>query len=145
MSHKLKNPNGAWPPSGFPFTDSRTGMKFDGMSADIKLQSLNIIQHRKANPKVYSVAEPQWFNVAMVRQEVVDQICNNNPHLCHGMDAPSVTHKVPKAANVVAVVPAGKKCYKCGGTEFSPILCRTCGGGKVKGYTCLSCGTPNSK
>lgn len=145
MPLKLRTRAGAWPPGGFPFKDPRTGKTFDAMSADLALQAKNVIAHRSANPRIYPRDEAQYFFADAVKQEIVDQICANRPELCTDHVGGRIEPQpIPKGVTVPSVQ-AGKRCYKCGGTEFDPIFCKTCSGSKVKAWLCRGCRTPNPK
>lgn len=145
MPLKLKNPS-TWPSGGFPFTDPRTGKVFNAMSADLTLQAKNVIAHRKANPRIYS--EAQFFHMDAVKQEILQFMCAKRPEICVETDriAPTTFVASKKKANLKQVSPPqGKRCYKCGGNEFTPEWCKTCGGHKVRAWICVKCNTSNPK
>ena len=123
----------AWPPGGFPFTDPRTGMKFDAMSGNIDHKVQQVQQHRRANPSVYPNGE--GMNPDAIRQEIVDFMCAKNISLCmEGSVAPTVRPGNPAA--IVQTV----NCPSCGKLDATPNFCVTCGGNKVRSWSC-SCGT----
>jgi hypothetical protein len=134
MPQVLK-PSIGWPPGGFPFKDARTGKNFEGMSADLDLQVLNVIQHRKANPSFYPSTETSAFEPANIRQQIIDYMCLLRPHLCGGPEIDR-TYQAP--------VPTDK-CPKCGSDKAEPVFCRTCGGQKITGWKCVSCGAERSR
>ena len=121
---------GPFPPGGYPFTDPRTGMKFNGAEATFDQQVNKIIQHRLINPKVYPPDDTQWITVPYVAAELDKFQCDrlgNDPRFCTG-----------PAATVQYFKLAGKFCDSCGGT-LAEVLCPTCGGRKVTGWKCQIC------
>lgn len=139
---------GFWPAGGYPYTDQRTGQRFDGMSADLLLQARNVIKHRMGNPRFYPQSEPQHFQLVAVMQEITDAICKQNPAAC--CDSEHVTSRptpIVRNASPAAVVtlPSTSSCPKCGSTTAEPLYCRTCSGKRLLGYKCATCGTERSK
>lgn len=139
MPLQLKNPKGGFPPGGFPFQDKRTGKKFDGMSADLKLQAMNVIQHRRGNMRLYPATEGMAFNSDAVQQEILEQVCANHRGICVEQ-----VKSLPMSRNF-AVVKSNKSCPKCGNTDLTPKYCKTCSGSKIRGWTCDKCGTEVGK
>ncbi len=117
-------------PSGFPYTDPKTGFKADAYERGFDGAIAMLIQHRQANPKIYPAGEPQHFSPALVKQEFLRHLADKVPQIFAEAPAPSV---VRTAAGVPEVC-------TCGGTEFEPHQCPTCGGSRIDGYRCKSCG-----
>lgn len=136
MIYQLKNPNSSFPQYGWPFTDPRTGFICKGYEGTPTMHAVKIINHRRANPHVYSKDEPQWFDTQSVVQEIYAQKAATHPHLFRGFDDAMVT--IQNVNNRQALAPTVK--CKCGAQDFDPIFCKTCGGRKVTGYRCKSCG-----
>ncbi len=130
----LKQPNGSFPPGGWPFTDPRTKKTWNGYEGTPQMHAISIIAHRRMNPKVYSPDEPQWFDMLLVIQEIYAQKFATQPAIFRGQ-ADATLGVVQKP------VSGDQKCSKCGATDFEPVYCKTCGGQKVKGWKCRSCGT----
>lgn len=123
-------PSIGWPTGGYPFRDPRTGKLFEGMSADLTLQVLNVIQHRRANPTFYPSTETSAFEPSNIRQQIIDHMCLLRPQLCGG-PAPDTTYQAP--------VPTDK-CPKCGSDKAEPVFCKTCSGSKIVAWKCGQCG-----
>lgn len=124
-----------WPNGGYAFKDGRTGRKFDGMSADLKLQAQNVIKHRQANPHIYPPDQPKYLDLDWVMLEIEDYMCKENPAICGGDAQP----KVRKDPTFDIPLPT-EPCTVCGFTSWSPNWCKTCGSGKVEGFKCGNCG-----
>lgn len=129
-------PTVGWPHGGHPYQDPRTGKKFDGMSADLDLQTLNIIQHRQANPGFYPSTERSAFESAAIRQQIIDYMCLLRPQLCGDSSKPDPTYQAP--------VPNGR-CANCGSDQAEPVYCKTCAGQKITGWKCKQCGVERSR
>lgn len=136
---RLKNPNGGYPPGGWAFHDNRTGLNFDGMSATLEQQELKIIQHRRANPRVYPQSEGNWFERQSVRQEIFQQLHAKSPGLFVGFERQAIT----KTKFVIGSQPTTK--CTCGESEATPVYCATCGGQKISGWKCVKCGKQRSR
>lgn len=140
MALRFTNPRGSFPPGGFEFVDPKTGMRFDGMSADLTLQAQNVAKHRRANPRIY----PSVIDVAAIVQEITNYTCARLPHLCQDSDQPFQTVKALIKRPAVKI-PAGKKCLQCSSDNLDPVWCRSCAGSKLTGYKCNNCGAAVSK
>lgn len=137
MALTLKKTPG-WPAGGYPFRDPRTSKVFDGMSADLNLQAQNVVKHRRANPRFYPSNDTHWFQVSIVRQEIVDYMCGQKPELCtDGVASPAHSN--------LAVQQPSSKCPSCGSGEATAILCKTCSGQKIVGWKCKACSKERAK
>jgi hypothetical protein len=136
MPLRFKNPRGPFPSGGYPFTDPKTGMKFDGMSADVLLQSRNVFKHRSANPKLWPNGT---FTIASISQEIIEFTCRRLPGWCEDSEQPNQTVKAMIKRPAIKV-PAGKVCQRCGSNNLIPTWCKTCGGSKLTGWHCNNCG-----
>lgn len=144
MGVRLKNPNGPFPPGGYSFSDPHTGMFFDGEGVDLHSQSLRVVEHRKANPKIYNPDKPEHFELARIQDEILIQVCARQPSWCIDdsfPDRPYPYTEPPAKKEVVRI--QGRKCIRCGSGDFEPVRCKTCGGSRISGYRCLSCGLEN--
>lgn len=120
-----------FPPGGYPFVDGRTGKKFDGSSADLKLQAENVIKHRQANPHVYNPEERKYLDKDWVMLEIEDFMCKSNPSIC-GDDLP------PRPADPTFATPT-QECA-CGVRDWRAQFCKSCGSGKLQKWVCGGCG-----
>lgn len=117
-------------PAGYPFVDPRTGYKVDAYERSIVGAVDMLIAHRKANERIYSPSEPQWFSPSLVKQEVLRHLFDKAPHIFAG----------PVAAPVARAASGAPEKCSCGGTSFSVNYCKTCGSGMVPmGWICDSC------
>jgi predicted RNA-binding Zn-ribbon protein involved in translation (DUF1610 family) len=121
-----------WLPGGYPFTDPRTGLKFDAMSADLKMQAQNVIKHRRGNPHVYHPDEPKYLDLDWVMLEIEDALCTEAPQYC-GDD------NVSKPDPTIQVETPDKDCPKCGKRNWLPLWCQSCGRPKILNYKCAEC------
>lgn len=130
---RLIRRTGAMLPGGYPYTDPKTGMKFDGFDAGgFGDQVLRIIRHRMANKARYPATEPQFLDEAFVANQVDEYQClrlGNDPRYCQDESQPGI--------NLPAVT-ADSKC-QCGGALL-PRYCPTCKGQRIIGYICGVCG-----
>lgn len=120
-----------WQHGGYPFTDPRTGMKFDGLSANLKNQAAKVVLHRKANPAIYPPSDARYLKTDLVAQEIQDQICARRPDICR----PGNTRPV---ATRLAVAVTPNACPKCNGPLVEK-MCPTCSGRRVVGWYCNTC------
>ncbi len=117
-------------PAGHPFIDPRTGFKADGYERSIAGAVALLIEHRRANERIYPPSEQQWFSPALVRQEFLRHLFDKVPHIFAG----------PVTAPVVRAASGAPETCSCGGVSFSPNYCKTCGSGQVQmGWVCDSC------
>lgn len=117
-------------PSGFPFIDPKTGFKADAYERSFDGAIALLIEHRKANPRVYPPSEPQHFSPALVKQEILRSLVDK---------APQIFAEAPAPTAVRASTGVPESCI-CGSTEFKPHYCVTCGGGRIDGHQCVKCG-----
>lgn len=144
MGVRLKNPNGPYPPQGYIFSDPHTAMQFTDEGIDLHSQALKVIEHRKANPNIYKESDAIRFDVEEVKKEIVIQVCSRQPSYCEDESRPGVPYPAPpEPAQHEIHRQQGKTCVKCGGSEFTAIMCRTCGGSRVQSYKCNKCGFDN--
>lgn len=122
-----------WPNGGFPFKDPRTGLKFDGMSADLKLQAQNVIKHRRGNPHIYPVNEQKYLDQDWVMLEIEDFMCRQNGSICGDDPMP----RQREGADIKIIYP--EQLCACGG-EWEARFCPTCAGSKVQKFVCKQCG-----
>lgn len=124
-----------FPPSGWPFTDGRTGMKFDPNAGDIRERTTQVLNHRRANLHIYPKDEEggRFHDRASVAIEIEEFICNMRPELCDNGE-------IPRPAIDIVETPAST-CV-CGKVAWVAVLCPTCGGRKVQGYKCSNCSAP---
>lgn len=137
---QLKSRTGPFPPKGWEFVDSRTGMKFNGMEAAFDDQVRRVIKHRKANPHIYSPDQGQFLDFDQVSHELADFTCQRLKHtsqFCHN-GAPDT--KAP--VNYIVQQPK-IKCFKCDHDQFDPKYCKTCSGSKIKAWICQKCHSEN--
>ncbi len=137
MGWHLIRLDGEWPPGGYPFTDPKTGQKFDGMSADLKSQCLNVITHRFANPKKYPPTNVNAFDFDHVLREISEYQClrlGNNPRFCFDTEHPTRRTKEVQTVDGVPVCPS------CG-KMMIPYRCPTCSGTRIRGWQCQGCYT----
>ena len=136
MNFKLKVRNGPFPPRGYPYTDPRTGMKFE--HGDFKDVVGQIIKHRQANPRFYPKSEPIYFDFGSVSNELDDATCsrlNNNPKWCESGDP------IPISTDGLELMLMPNKCQRCGCSQGYQYLCPTCSGRRVLYYICRDCNT----
>lgn len=136
MSYRLKSRTATFPPSGFLFTDPKTGMKFtDGAFGDVVLA---IIKHRRANPRIYPPDEMEALDVSSVGNELDAFTCSrlkNHGHFCESGEP------VPISVDGLELMQMPNKCPKCASSNGYQILCKTCSGKRVTGYYCAECKT----
>lgn len=133
-------PTRGWPPGGFPFVDPKSGMAFEPMSADLQLQTQNVIKHRRANPSIYPPSDKTAFDPLAVQREIIEYICRVRPSNC--------TETVRQAKSYFVVEPGpphGKKCLKCQSENLVATYCKSCGGRKITSWKCTQCGFENPK
>lgn len=140
----LKIRPGSFPNGGFPFTDPRTGRRFDGMSvSDTTMQARKVIEHRLANPRIYPQNESQWFSLSGVIAEVVLAICSNNPDACMEPGDSVRRSNDTRQAPIKAAPSADVLCPQCGAGDWEMIYstggCKSCGK-KLSGRRCRKCG-----
>ena len=137
MSLRLKNASASqFPPGGWPFTDPKTGRKFNGWEGTPQMIAVKVVEHRRANPSLYPDGAGQDVNAII--QEIFAQKVKAMPWLFTGFpdQGPGAYPSQPAPASVSI---RGEKC-SCGATEFKPVYCPTCSGRRIIGYTCASCG-----
>ncbi len=131
---RLKNATASqFPQGGWPFTDPRTGMKFNGWEGSPMMQAVKIAAHRGANPSKWPDGTGQDLN--SIVQELYAQKFSVMPWLFLGQ--PDKDPSYP--SNPATVLVNGEKC-SCGNTQFTPIYCATCSGKRITGYKCSGCG-----
>ena len=132
---RLIRRDGVIGPGGYPYTDPKTGFKFDGFSAGgFGDQVLRIIQHRRTNPTFYPPWNQEPFNETFVGNQLDEYQCQrlgNDKRFC-------VDENLPAVPAIKNPVPVGK-CAACGG-DLIEKLCSTCSGRRVTGRTCTKCG-----
>jgi hypothetical protein len=134
MSLQLKNATASqFPPSGWPFSDPKTGMKFNGWEGTPQMQAVKIAAHRRANPKFYPDGAGQDSNAII--QELYQQKFSSAPWLFVGQPDKDPAQGQSQGATIII----GEKC-SCGSTEWIPEYCKTCSGRRVIGRKCASCG-----
>lgn len=134
---RITHRDGPAPPGGWPFTDPRTGMVFNGMNYDYVGLMHAIANHRKSNPRVYPTSDPQYLDVDFISSEYDAWRCRllgYNPMFCRDL-APTGSLEQKAAPQQ-----SGSACPKCGETEASPKYCATCSGQRLLGWTCSKCG-----
>lgn len=89
-----------------------------------------LIQHRKANPRVFPVGEFRHFSPALVKQEFLRHLKEKAPHVIADEPVPAMTRTETGMPQTCT----------CGGAEFEPHQCPTCGGSRIDGYKCVKCG-----
>lgn len=118
-------------PNGMDYIDKRTGYKVSAYERGLENAVSMLIEHRKANPRVYPASEYVWFSPSAVKQEFLRMAYETRPDLFKGQPVATATRTengFPKAC-------------PCGGTSFSPEYCRTCGSGqRITGHRCDKCG-----
>lgn len=134
MALHIRQINRGWPTNGFPFTEPKTGKLFDGMSADLRLQAQNVIQHRKANPNIFPPNDLGLFDQHNVERQIINQICAARPEACYDDSLPEIMTQPQQS-----IAPASKKCFKCGSSDLEPIYCKTCSGKRILAYRCKAC------
>jgi len=121
-----------FPPGAWPFTDSRTGLRFDANAGDLRDRTTQVITHRKANPHVYPTSEPKYLDRDWVRAEIEEFICAKSPELC-------TDGTIPKPVINVVTLPE-QSCPKCQANSWVAQFCSSCGGGRIESYKCTNCG-----
>ncbi len=137
MVYQLIRRQGDFPPSGYIYTDPRTGMTFDGNGGfDFTVHA--IAMHRKANPKLYppdDLKELDQDYIATLLEQYTCARLNNSSQWCKRSDG-VVIMKIKEPGDVITLkVP----CPNCGGTMGTERLCSTCSGRRVTGYVCNQC------
>lgn len=131
---KLINRNGLFPPGGWQFKDSRTGMRFtDGDFNDVVAA---IIKHRKANPRLYPPDEIEAFDFASVANELDAHTCSRlkgDSRFCQSGDP------IPVNTDGLELMLMPNSCPKCDCKTGWQNLCRTCAGKRVVSYICENC------
>ncbi len=137
MSLILKNSTSSqFPPGGYPFTDPKTGRKFNGWEGTPQMIAVKVAEHRRANPSLYPDGAGQDINGII--QEIFAQKFKVMPWLFRGQpDQGPGAYPSQPATEPVTI--RGEKC-SCGATEFTPEYCKTCSGSRVVGMKCKSCG-----
>lgn len=133
MSFKLKSRTQEFPPSGFMFTDSKTGMKFS--EGDFKDVVSQIIKHRQANPRIYPPSEIASFDFASVANELDATTCsrlNDNPRFCESGEP------IPVSTDGMELMLMSRACV-CGSKMGYQALCASCSGRRVLHYICSEC------
>jgi len=138
MILKLKNPQGQFPPGGFPFTDSRTKMKWNGYEGTPAMTAAKVITHRRANPMLYPAGISEAFDLNSVVQEIFAQKFTTSPELFSGYGPPDAVVQVNMNAPTGPAVSASTPC-QCGSNQIVPVYCQTCSGNRVTGYRCAGC------
>lgn len=134
MSHQLlaQWQGSRFPPGSFPYTDARTGFKFDAGAGGLDDRVKDVQKHRRANPNVYP--EPEQLDGGFIRQQIISFMCSLRPELCGEPELPKL------AGNPATVVPT-VACPQCGALDATPTMCASCGGNRVSFWTCNKCGT----
>ncbi len=136
MSLKLKNASASqFPPEGWPFTDPKTGMRFNGWEGTPQMIAVKIQAHRAANPKFYPDGAGQDANAII--QEIFMQKVQRMPWLFSGY--PDKDPSYPSQPVARETIVKGAAC-SCGCTEFIAEYCKTCSGARIVGRKCKSCG-----
>lgn len=141
MGVRLRNPNGAFPPGGFAFSDPHTAMQFPDDKADLHTIALQVSEHRKSNPNIYKPSDTIKFDVEAIKKEVLIQVCSRQPSFCEDEAAPGAPYPPPPQKPTLEIVrQQGRFCPKCQSSDFTPIRCSTCGGNRISGWKCVQCG-----
>jgi hypothetical protein len=116
---------------GYPYTDPKTGMKFDGFDAGgFGDQVLRVRAHRVANPKIYLPGDVA-LTVEYIANQIDEYQClrhGNNPRYCLDENQPALPASV-----------ASDRACSCG-EKLNPVYCPTCSGQKITHYICPKCG-----
>lgn len=123
-------------PSGLQFTDEKSGKVFDPYEIGVEGVVAKVIQHRVANPKLYSRTSEDWFHPAKVRQEVYESAFKKRPDLFERYDG---TTQVRRQIASFAAIQTESVC-ECGEKESTPEYCPTCSGKRQIGVKCVKCG-----
>ncbi len=127
MKLVLKRPTEMYPAGqGFGFVEPKTGMRFNGLHSNPQGTALKIIDHRRANPKLFTDASD--FDVENTVQQIYQQKLQTMPELFIGF-----------GGEPTQMFPDASKC-NCGGKESTPVYCKSCGGHRIVAYKCSSCG-----
>ena len=138
MTLSLKNPKSSqFPPSGWNFSDPKTGMSFNGYQGSPEMIAVKVAEHRRANPKFYPGNEGQ--NVQNIVQEIYAAKHAKMPWLFRGEPDLNTAAAYPSQPDNAPVAKTSAAC-SCGATEVKPVYCPTCSGKRVTGYTCIGCG-----
>lgn len=119
-------------PGGYPYTDYKTGRVFDAMAGGLDDRVRQVQDHRRANASLYSASD---LDAGVVRQQIIDFMCNRRPSLCGGTDSATMPNPNP------AILLPTANCPSCGALDAKPEMCASCGGSRVKYWTCNVCGT----
>jgi hypothetical protein len=138
MNYVLKSSSSSqFPPNGgWGFIDPRTGMRFNGWEGDQFAIARKVIEHRRANPKVWPQDEVGDQN--SVVQEIFKQKHATTPWLFRG-EPDQNSGAYPSATQTQEQTILGEKCT-CGSVEYEPVYCKTCSGKRIVGTKCKSCG-----
>jgi len=143
MPVQLRNPREGFPRDGFRLSDPHTAKLFEDPYSDMNTLVKQVIEHRRGNPNIYPESNAAAFDSKAVELEILIQFCADKPQYCEDSARPGQPYPpVPDPAAVRATVvsqPEGKKCLKCGGSDFEPVICMSCGGRRT-GYKCIKCG-----
>lgn len=124
-----------FPPGAFPFTDPKTGYKFDANAGNLDFRIKDVRKHRLANPNVYS--DKKYLDEDFIRQEIIEFMCHKTPEICQEGDVDVSTIKVSDPSKVVQT----QTCTNCGSsTNAHPVFCASCGSGDRVKYWLCSCG-----
>ncbi len=126
-----------FPPfGGWSFVDGKTGQRFNGWEGDQFAIARKVIEHRKANPKIYEPGTEGDVN--SVVQQIFQQKHAQAPWLFRGNpdQGPGAYPSQPAARETIV---KGAAC-SCGCTEFIAEYCKTCSGARIVGRKCKSCG-----
>lgn len=141
MPVQLRNPREGFPTNGWRFADPHTAKSFEDPYVDLNTLIKQVIEHRRANPKIYPESGASAFDPKAVELEIIIQLCADKPQLCEDSAKPGQPYPAPPdpAAVVTPVQSLDKKCPKCNGQEFTPVICTTCGGRRTA-WRCVRCG-----
>lgn len=137
MSHHLINRGGVFPPGGYPYTDPRTKMIFNGMEADFYGQVQKILNHRLANPNLYPRGEVGQLDPNSIAAQLDTYQCQrlgNHSKYCLDGNAPAVY-----PGRELRTQPSNQVCGKCGG-QLLAVGCATCASFRISSYKCPQCG-----
>ncbi len=126
-----------FPPfGGWSFVDGKTGQRFNGWEGDQFAIARKVIEHRKANPKIYEPGTEGDVN--SVVQQIFQQKHAQAPWLFRG-EPDQGSGAYPSATQTQEQTIRGERCT-CGSVEYEPVYCKTCSGKRIVGTKCKSCG-----
>lgn len=127
-------------PGGYPYTDPRTGRKFDGFDAGgAGDQIMRIAKYRMANPRIFP--EPEWADQHFIAKQLLEyqfQRLGNNMKYFVATDGTQSNPIVYAPKTPAANVTPPNRC-ECG-ANMAPVYCKTCSAQRLTGWKCPTCG-----